>query len=122
VQIYRWNGTNWAFVAPEARLYADSGYNGEAGTHYAGPTWEANDGSTVVGAREKDCTPFRGAIPWLRLKATPTSLHGRFAETTYILRVNTVGGTAPATAGLFVGDEARVPYTAEYYFYRATTQ
>jgi hypothetical protein len=38
---------------------------------------------------------------------------------TFIQRVNTIGGTAPAEAGLFVGDEARVPYTAEYYFYRA---
>ena len=36
-----------------------------------------------------------------------------------VLRVNTIGGTAPATAGAFVGDEARVPYTTEYYFYRA---
>ena len=23
VQIYRWNGTSWAFVGPEATLYAD---------------------------------------------------------------------------------------------------
>jgi hypothetical protein len=39
---------------------------------------------------------------------------------TFIQRVNTIGGTAPAEAGAFVGDEARVPYTTEYYFYRAT--
>lgn len=120
VQIYRWSGTNWVFVAPEARLYSDACYDRQVGIHYGGPTWEANDGSKVVAARQADCTPFRGAIPWLKLGATSTSGQGEFARVTYIQRVNTIGGTAPATAGLFVGDEARVPYTAEYYFYRAT--
>ena len=119
VQIYRWNGTSWVFVAPDATLYADPCYNGEVGTHYAGPTWEADDGSKVVAARFADCTPNRGAIPWLRLDATSNSPQGRFGLITHVLRVNTIGGTAPATAGAFVGDEARVPYTAEYYFYRA---
>ncbi len=122
VQIYRWNGTNWVFVAPEAALFADSCYEGQVGFHYAGPTWESNDGSKVAGSRQAGCTPFRGAIPWLRLGATSTSGHGRFANVTHIQRVNTIGGTAPAEAGLAVGDEARVPYTAEYYFYRATTR
>lgn len=119
VQIYRWSGSSWVFVAPEAGLYADAGYNGQVGIHYGGPTWEANDGSKVVAARQADCTPFPGAIPWLRLGATSTSDRGRFAGVTYIQRVNTIGGTAPAAAGAFVGEEARVPYSAEYYFYRA---
>ena len=119
VQIYRWNGTSWAFVGPDATLYADPGYHGEIGTHYAGPTWEAEDGSKVVAARVADCLPERGAIPWLRLDATSSSPTGKFGRITHVLRVNTIGGTAPATAGAFVGDEARVPYTTEYYFYRA---
>jgi hypothetical protein len=37
VQIYRWNGTSWDFVAPSARLFADAEYHGEVGIHYAGP-------------------------------------------------------------------------------------
>jgi hypothetical protein len=37
VQIYRWNGTSWVFVAPSARLFADAEYHGEVGIHYAGP-------------------------------------------------------------------------------------
>jgi len=37
VQIYRWNGTSWVFVAPAARLFADAEYHGEVGIHYAGP-------------------------------------------------------------------------------------
>jgi hypothetical protein len=119
VQIYRWSGTNWAFVAPEATLFADPCYALEVGIHYAGPTWEANDGSKVVAARISGCTPQRGAIPWLLLGATSTSDYGRFGRTTHIQRVNTIGGTAPAEAGAFIGDEARVPYTTEYYFYRA---
>src|SRR4051794_7233127 len=119
VQIYRWNGTSWVFVAPDATLYADPCFNGEVGTHYAGPTWEADDGSKVVATRFADCTPNRGAIPWLRLDAVSSSPQGRFGLVTHVLRVNTIGGTVPATAGAFVGDEARVPYTAEYYFYRA---
>src|SRR5437762_12520755 len=38
VQIYRWDGTKWVFIAPSAKLYADPGYHGQVGTHYAGPT------------------------------------------------------------------------------------
>src|SRR5436190_4451495 len=119
VQIYRWNGTAWAFVGPDATLYADQGFNGQVGTHYVGPTWEAEDGSKVVAAKFSDCLPNRGAIPWLRLDAVTSSPQGRFAGITHVQRVNTIGGTAPTTAGTFVGDEARVPYTAEYYFYKA---
>jgi len=118
VQIYRWSGTNWAFVAPEATLYSDPCYEDPVGSHYAGPTWEANDGSTVKGTRVDGCTPYRGAIPWLLLKASSNSGNGVFGRVTFIQRVNTIGGAAPAEAGAFIGDEARVPYTTEYYFYR----
>ena len=118
VQIYRWSGSHWVFIAPEATLYSDPCYETEVGIHFAGPTWKANDGSAVKGARLEDCTPYRGAIPWLLLDATPLSSIGVFARLTFIQRVNTIGGTAPAQAGAFVGDEARVPYTTEYYFYR----
>jgi hypothetical protein len=44
---------------------------------------------------------------------------GFFHRVTYIQRVNTVGGIAPSTAGRDVGEEARVPYTSEYLFYRS---
>ena len=106
-------------VGLDATLYADQGFNGQVGTHYVGPTWEAEDGSKVVAAKFSDCLPNRGAIPWLRLDAVTSSPQGRFAGITHVQRVNTIGGTAPTTAGTFVGDEARVPYTAEYYFYKA---
>ena len=37
VQKYKWNGSIWEFVAPEATLYATPNYRGKIGTHYAGP-------------------------------------------------------------------------------------
>lgn len=119
VQVYRWNGTNWAFVAPVANLYADPGFRGQVGTHYAGPTWESNSGSFVVARRVDGCTVDPSAVQWLLLEAVSTSGFGIFGKTSYIQRVNTAGGVPPAAAGLNVGDEARVPYTTEYYFYRA---
>ena len=121
VQVYRWNGTAWAFVEPVANLFADRNYHGQVGTHYAGPTWESNSGSRIVGRRVSGtgCTPDANAIPWLKLEAVSTEGPGIFNGVTFVQRVNTTGGSAPASPGSFVGEEARVPYTAEYYFYRA---
>lgn len=121
VQVYRWNGTAWTFVAPVANLYADAGFNGKVGTHYAGPTWESNSGSRVIAARVPNtgCAPDSGAIPWLLLEKVTTDGPGIFKKVTYIQRVNTTGGLAPTTPGTVVGEERRVSYTAEYYFYRA---
>ena len=118
VQIYRWNGTSWAPVGPEAELYADAGGHGQVGTHYAGPYWESVSGSRVKGAVIDRCTADASAIDWLSLAGTPDSKPGVFKRVVFIQRVNTVGGKAPAGPGATVGEEARVPYAAEYYFYR----
>ena len=61
------------------------------------------------------------AIPWLLLSAKSVTGSGVFGKTTSIQRVHTVGGGAPAaTCGPDNnGQQARVPYTAAYYFYRA---
>ena len=118
VQIYRWNGTGWAFVAPEATLYADPNYRGKIGTHYGGPTWESNSGSKVIASRVDGCTPDPTAIAWLLLETVESDGPGIYNGVTHIQRVNTVGGVAPQLPGQFVGQEARVPYTTEYYFYR----
>ncbi|HEU4787463.1 MAG TPA: DUF3455 domain-containing protein, partial [Gemmatimonadaceae bacterium] len=118
VQIYRWSGTAWVFVAPRATLYADAQGSAVVGSHYVGPTWESVSGSTVVGAVAKRCTPNSNAIPWLLLDATSSAGPGVFDGVTQIQRVNTVGGIAPSTAGSIVGEIVEVPYTAEYFFYR----
>ena len=119
VQIYRWNGVRWNFVGPEARLYADANYRGLVGTHYAGPTWESNSGSTVVASRVEGCTPDAAAIQWLLLRSVSNGGSGIFDKAVHIQRVNTAGGLEPAAPGSAVGEEKRVPYTAEYYFYRS---
>jgi hypothetical protein len=116
VQIYRWSGTSWAFVAPQALLFTDAGV---VAIHFGGPTWESIDGSEVVGTVLESCTPDPSAIPWLLLTATPTQGPGIFDRLTFIQRLNTVGGKAPSVPGAFVGQVARVPYTADYLFYRA---
>jgi hypothetical protein len=118
VQIYCWDGTTWNFVAPEAVLYADEGLHGEVGTHFGGPTWQSNSGSTVVGTVLDMCSPDPDSIPWLLLGAASTAGPGIFQDVTYLQRLNTEGGVAPTVPGNIVGEEARVPYTADYVFYR----
>src|SRR5262249_34838833 len=118
VQIYQWNGTAWVFIAPMAALFADAGYHGLVGIHYAGPTWESNSGSKVVGTRLDACTPDTNSIPWLKLSGAASG-NGVLQNVTFVQRVNTVGGKAPSTSGTTVGQEVEVPYSAEYVFYRA---
>jgi hypothetical protein len=125
VQIYACTSTAagpaWVFKAPEAELFDRDGQL--AGTHFAGPTWKALDGSTVVGARVAGFTTDPASIPWLLLRAASHAGEGRMDEVTFIQRVATRGGVAPldgcdaAAAG--AGALARVPYTATYCFHEA---
>lgn len=116
VQVYRWTGTTWSFVGPEAVLYDEDGE--VVGVHYAGPAWETVSGSKVVGAVVERATPDPTAIPWLLLKAVSADGPGVLGRVTYVQRLYTTGGLAPAGHGEEVGELARVPYTAYYYFYR----
>lgn len=109
----------WAFRAPEADLVDPAGK--PAGRHYAGPTWEAPDGSKVVGeVTARDNGPDPAAIPWLLLHAKSTSGQGAFSQVRSIQRVHTVGGRAPADgcSQAQSGKLVRVPYSADYLFYR----
>ena len=108
----------WVFKAPEADLFDLSGK--KIGKHYAGPTWESNDGSKVVGeVKARDDGPAATAIPWLLLAAKSTSGNGVFSRIQGIQRLYTVGGKAPVggCSKPQLGKEARVPYKATYYFY-----
>lgn len=116
------NGFAWVFRAPEAILLRGDGDadDKQIGIHYAGPTW-ANDRGTVKGAvaaRVAAPDPVHD-IPWLRLDAVETTGKGRFSQVTSILRLDTVGGVAPAVGcdANHVGDVARVPYRATYFFF-----
>lgn len=105
----------WAFVGPEADLFDGSGRS--AGKHYAGPHWEAADGSKVIGTvKSRADAPQAGAIPWLLLTTKSVGGDGRYAKVTSIQRINTVGGIAPAAKceAAISGKTERVPYTADY--------
>jgi len=119
-QVYRWDGTQWKFSNPEANLFADAGQNALVGTHFsapgANPNWLTTSGSRVIGTVVDKCTPNANAIPWVKLSAENSGT-GVFNQTTFIQRLNTVGGLAPTTPGTVVGQEFKSPYTADYYFY-----
>ena len=117
VQIYHWNGTSWGAAVPSATLYADAGGNGIVADHFAGPTWQSNSGGKVVGTVANRCTKDVASIAWLSLTGVADG-PGVFEKVKFIQRLNTVGGNAPSVAGVTVGQEARVPYTADYLFYK----
>lgn len=128
VQIYRCNagamGFSWGPAVPRADLYGDNGKL--IATHYVGPTWQAQDGSTVRASRVDGVMVNRDAIPWLVLKKETTT-HGddgdRLTGTTFIQRVATTGGLPPAASTCnadTVTDVAEIPYTADYYFWKST--
>jgi hypothetical protein len=98
-------------------------------------TWQASDTSTVWAQVKKDqfgndeasTDPRfvqRGAVAWLKLTAVGTKDGpeggDRLSHTTFIHRINTVGGVPPSTgcaSGLDLGHQAFEPYTADYFFY-----
>jgi len=109
----------WKLTGPEAVLADASGK--AIGKHFAGPTWEANDGSAVVGeVKARDPGPSASAIPWLLLSAKSTSGSGVLGATKSVQRVDTSGGVAPSDpcGAAQLKQVARVAYTAKYYFYR----
>lgn len=119
VQIYECRDQKWVFVAPEADLFDSRG--NLIGRHYAGPSWEATgDGSKVIGTvKTRADAPEAGAIPWLLLSTKSVGGNGYFSDVTSIQRVATHGGVAPGSGCPHDGLQARVSYTADYYFFHA---
>jgi hypothetical protein len=110
----------WVFRAPQADLKDSTGRI--LGRHFAGPTWELEDGSSVVGeVKARAPSPSPAAIPWLLLAAKATAGSGKLTATTSVQRLQTVGGIAPSVGCdvASVGKVVQVPYTADYYFYRS---
>lgn len=109
----------WSLKAPEAQLRDQSGV--VIGRHYAGPTWEHNDGSKVSGkAVAQIDSPGATSIPWLLVTATSHSGTGVFAGVDSIQRIHTNGGRPPATSSCnasTLNAEKKSRYTADYYFY-----
>jgi hypothetical protein len=130
------NGLGWTFFGPQATLFDDG--LGQQLTHFlstnpaegvARATWQHSRDSSAVWAlaiatSSDPAFVSGGAIPWLLLRvvgsqAGPNPGDRRIVKTTYIQRVSTVGGAAPAGDCTTVGAKALVPYAADYVFYRA---
>jgi hypothetical protein len=135
------SGFAWAFFGPQATLLNDqdeqiithflSPNPGESGTPRA--TWQNSKDTSHVWAKAMATSSDSafvapGAIPWLLLQVVgaqsgPTN-GNTLTATTFIHRVNTSAGVAPATGCVVstdVGSKALVHYTANYFFYKAET-
>jgi Protein of unknown function (DUF3455) len=108
----------WTLKAPEAQLFDKNGKT--FGKHFAGPSWEASDGSRVVGkASANVASPDADSIPWLLVKVVSNAGDGVLTRVTSIQRINTKGGKAPASGcdAAHAGQEVRVAYSADYLFF-----
>ena len=109
---------SWALKAPDAQLFDKKGKT--FGKHFAGPSWEATDGSRVTGkAVANEPSPDPDSIPWLLLTIVSHTGEGALARVTTIQRLNTKGGKAPASGcdAAHAGEELRRQYSADYLFY-----
>ncbi len=110
----------WVFVGPDAKLMDRAGK--QVGTYYGPPaTWQALDGSKITGAQLAVSPAQAGAIPLQLVKANPAVGEGAMKGVSYIQRVATQGGVAPAkpcNTGTVRSKEI-VTYQADYIFWRA---
>ncbi len=114
-QVYGCVDGRWALTAPDAKLLNQDG--SVIGRHFAGPTWQLNDGSWVKGrAVAKQVAPDATAVPWLLLESVGGA--GRFGTVRFIQRTGTHGGNA-LDGSCSESAMRRVPYTATYSFYEA---
>lgn len=86
--------------------------------------WMVKKSGIDAGSDPASC-PNAGSIQCLLLESVgnakgPTR-GNLLARTTFIQRLNTAGGAVPTTA-CTVGQTELVPYTADYFFFRADTQ
>jgi hypothetical protein len=114
-QVYSCVNGGWVLKAPDAKLLNQEG--SVIGRHFAGPTWELNDGSWVKGkAVAKKVAPDATGVPWLLLESVGGT--GSLRAVRFIQRTETHGGNAP-NGSCAKNATSRVPYTATYSFYEA---
>jgi hypothetical protein len=110
----------WVFVGPDAVLNDRSG---KAVGKYFGPpaTWQSSDGSKVTATQVAVSPTSAGNIPLQLVKANPATGNGAMTGVTFIQRVATKGGVAPATAcdANSKGKKEIVKYQADYIIYKA---
>lgn len=107
----------WAFVGPVATLYGAD--RKAVGKYYAGPIWEAADGSRVTGNQVAVAPASAGNLPLQLVKAEPAMGAGAMTGVRYIQRRNTQGGVAPTMACDAAGKGKRqvVAHEADCVFY-----
>jgi hypothetical protein len=111
----------WVLEAPHALLNAGRDV---AGIHFAGPIWQALDGSSIKGAKLASAdAPKDGAAAWLLLSATASG-SGTFEKVTHVQRLDTEGGKPPSEGcdAQHLGAKVLVPYRANYFFYRTAPE
>jgi hypothetical protein len=137
-------GFAWRFLGPQATLFVSrKGHlQRQITTHFLSlnpaeglprPAWQSSSDSSMVWGRlyappsSDPAYVAPGAIPWLLLESAGAAIGptngALLAQTTFIHRVNTAGGIAPLTGctqSSEVGAVALVPYTTDYFFYRAS--
>lgn len=141
------SGFTWAFFGPQATLLdVEDGDDAQIMTHFLSPNpveggklrpaWQhsrdtstvwANNSSPPAESSSDSAYVAAGAIPWLLLPVAGTQVGptggGKLTKTTYIQRLNTAGGIAPAAttcaASTDTGKKALVDYSADYFFYKA---
>lgn len=110
----------WVFAGPDAQLLDRRGK--QVGRYYGPPaTWESMDGSKFTGSQLAVAPGGMGNIPFQLVKANPAMGMGAMQGVTYVQRVATKGGVAPAMACAASNAGARqiVKYQADYIFYKA---
>jgi hypothetical protein len=103
----------WQLREPIATLLRDGV---TMGRHYAGPDWEASDGSAVTGkvvANAPGTTP--ADIPWLKLDVVAHRGSGKLSGVTTVQRTSTHGGNLNGPCDR-AGAYFSAPYSADYVF------
>lgn len=110
----------WTLVGPKALLINDDG--SDFGTHSAGPTWTAADGSSISadGAHPLAKIESAQSIPALVLNVVSSKGQGILSGIRFVRRADTAGGRAPATGcdAQHADATTAVHYSAVYTFYR----
>jgi hypothetical protein len=129
-------GVAFTLFTPQATLFDDQ--EEQLITHFSSPnplengiirvTWQdSRDTSTVWASVVKAVMVKEDSIPWVKLNVKDTGTQAgptggdRLTKTTFIQRVNTVGGLAPSEgcqSSLDLGHQAFIHYTADYFFYK----
>jgi hypothetical protein len=121
VQVYGCTDTKWTLIEPAASLTGITlnPVRAASALHFRGPSWQSSDDGSLVEGTAPVAAPSAtpNSIPQLLVTAKTSRGPGVFGDVTFIQRLNTVGGVAPAAA-CTAGATTAVPYQAVYRFFK----